>query len=103
MLLCQSVNIPSWKIAIYFPQLISRLNAIENNLDMILEGESPNKELLPILSKHWNGISLEEVEDCIFQGKSLLESCIVIGQENIELTEVSDGKKTKGIKSRGEI
>ena len=52
MVLSQSVNIPSWKIAIYFPQLISRLNAIENNLDMILEGESPNKDLLPILSKH---------------------------------------------------
>ena len=98
MVLCQSVNIPSWKIAIYFPQLISRLNAIENNLDMILEGESPNKDLLPILSKHWNEISLEEAEDCIFQGENLLESWIVIGQENVELTEVSDGKKAKGRK-----
>ena len=104
MVFCQSVNIPSWKIAIYFPQLISRLNAIENNLDMILEGESPNKDLLPILSKHWNEISLEEAEDCIFQGENLLESWIVIGQENVELTEVSDGKKAKGRKkSRSEI
>ena len=62
---------------------------------MILEGESPNKDLLPILSKHWNEISLEEAEDCIFQGENLLKSWIVIGQENVTSLKCQMTRKLK--------
>lgn len=92
--MCQAVNLPSWKIVTWFPQLINKLLDIENNLEMILEGDIPNQDLLPKLSKHWDEISLEEAEDCMFQGEKLLESWIVVGQETVETIEVPEvGKK----------
>ena len=93
--MCQAVNLPSWKIVAWFPQLISKLSAMETNLEMILEGEIPNKDLLPNLNKHWNEISLEEAEDCVFQGENLLESWIVVGQETVEGVEMSEAGKRK--------
>ena len=95
MVMCQAVNLPSWKIVAWFPQLISKLSAMETNLEMILEGEIPNKDLLPNLNKHWNEISLEEAEDCVFQGENLLESWIVVGQETVEGVEMSEAEKRK--------
>ena len=105
MIKAQSVNLPSWKIVTWFPKLMDKLSFIEDNLEIMLDGANPDKDLLPKLYKHWDEISLENAEECTFQGETLLESWIVVSQETVNPVEDdthTSSKKKKG-KKRAKI
>ena len=95
MIKCQSVNLPSWKIVTWFPKLMVRLTSIEDNLQRVLNGANPDKNVLPKLCKHWNDISLDNSEECTFQGEELLESWIVVGQETVDQVEEGAGEDSR--------
>ncbi len=85
MVRCQAVNLPPWKIVGWFPVITESLTTIEKSLeDMLLTGGKPNENLLPRLSKHWDELSREKAEDCLFLTTPLLEGWLVVGQEKVE-------------------
>ena len=65
MLRTQAVNVPPWKIAIWFKRVLDILQKIETNLKEVQAGSQPCKELLPKRSKHWEELtsSEEDVDD----------------------------------------
>ena len=63
MVQCQAVNVAPWKIIGWFPRVVENLNGIEESLASVLQGDAPNKDLLPKLGKHWEELSHERAED----------------------------------------
>ena len=84
MVQCQAVNVAPWKIIGWFPRVVKNLNGIEESLASVLEGDAPNKDLLPKLAKHWEELSHERAEDCCFQDTPVLEGWLVVGQEKVD-------------------
>ena len=60
MLTTQAVNVPPWKIVIWFERVLDILQKIETNLKDVQAGFQPSKELLPKLSKHWEELTYSE-------------------------------------------
>ena len=75
------------------PKSDSKLNMMEDNLNRILEGYSPNQDIFPPFSKYWDELSLEEAENCSFHRLPLLESWIIIGKETIKANKSSKLKR----------
>ena len=85
MVKAQTVNIPVWKIAIWFPKVICHLQEIENDLAAVKEGARPTKRLLPKLAENWDTMTIytedDEEQHGTFRGVELLEGWIVSGEE----------------------
>ena len=76
MVQCQAVNVAPWKIIGWFPQVVENLNGIEESLASVLEGDAPNKDLLPKLGNHWEELSREQAADCCLQDMPVLEGSV---------------------------
>lgn len=86
----QSVNLPPWKVPVWFPKVILHLKKAAKGLDDIAQGGQPDPYYFPRLSQNWDDINGEE--NGKFQGISLLEGWLVTDAVTIEN---DDGKKEK--------
>lgn len=71
----QSVNLPPWKVPIWFPKVIAHLQKAAKGLDDIQQGEQLDSFLFPRLAKNWEDINGEE--NGKFRGISLLQGWLV--------------------------
>lgn len=85
----QSVNLPPWKVPVWFPKVIIHLKKAAKGLDDIQQGGKPDSFFFPRLSKNWEDINGEE--NGKFQGISLLQGWLVT---DTVVTE-KNGKKEK--------
>ena len=84
----QSVNLPPWKVPVWFPKVIAHLKESSKRLDDIAKGEKPDAFYFPRLSENWVDINTEENGE--FKGVSLLEGWLVTDAVTVEN---ADGKK----------
>jgi hypothetical protein len=59
----QAVNLPPWKIVIWFYRVIDMLKKIDGKMKDVVAGFLPCKELLPKLSEHWEELTANDYED----------------------------------------
>eukprot|EP00794_Sanderia_malayensis_P003887 gene3887-4431_t len=84
MIKCQALSIPPWKIVAWFPKVMTTISMIEDELGQLKNAEvlTPNKDLLPKLSTHWEELTKEKIEDCTFQGITVYPGWLVVDERN---------------------
>ena len=87
----QSVNLPPWKVPIWFPRVIDHLKKSAKCLDDISQGGKPDPYYFPRLTKNWEDIN--EEENGKFWVVTLLEGWLVT--DSMKCVMKDDGKKEK--------
>eukprot|EP00794_Sanderia_malayensis_P021154 gene21154-23234_t len=104
MIKCQALSIPPWKIVAWFPKVMTTISMIEDELGRLKNAQvlTPNKDLLPKLSTHWEELTKEKIEDCTFQGITVYPGWLVVDERN-EVNEDTSSERRRNQKKKKTI
>ena len=61
MVRAQTVNLPPWKIILWFSRVAKILEKCQEDLENVATGAQPSRSILPKLAEHWQEINSERV------------------------------------------